>query len=213
MDISDEILNTNCLSEDIDSSAAEVKESTSKAVIKNVLGAKDVHFLTLHELLEQMIARRKEFLKNMLSLQYGGGGTTISYRYEETTEFSYSYTEEESTAYNAAGNVKTADGRDISFNVDMLMTRSFSEQYSVKQTTIKEAFLKDPLVINLKGEPASLKDQTFMFDIDSDGELDNISLLADYCGFLALDRNGDGKINVTDITVLAAAIKGKKKLK
>ena len=57
------------------------------------------------------------------------------------------------------------------------------------------AELMDPLVINLSGQNADVSDETFTFDIDSDGKEDNISLLAKNCGFLALDLNGDGKIN------------------
>ena len=50
-------------------------------------------------------------------------------------------------------------------------------------------------MISLDGGPVGVSDQKFLFDIDCDGKEDNISLLAKGCGFLALDRNGDGKIN------------------
>lgn len=53
----------------------------------------------------------------------------------------------------------------------------------------------DPLVINLDTDVASLSDQTFYFDIDADGELDEISQLGAGSGYLALDKNGDGQIN------------------
>ena len=36
---------------------------------------------------------------------------------------------------------------------------------------------------------------TFQFDIDCDGKMDEISMLREGSGFLALDKNGDGKIN------------------
>ena len=53
----------------------------------------------------------------------------------------------------------------------------------------------DPLVINLDGNIAELSDQTFLFDLDGDGEMDEISELSAKSGFLALDKNGDGTIN------------------
>ena len=53
----------------------------------------------------------------------------------------------------------------------------------------------DPLVINLDDNVDSISDQTFFFDLDSDGTLDEISSLNRGSGFLALDKNGDGEIN------------------
>lgn len=53
----------------------------------------------------------------------------------------------------------------------------------------------DPLVINLDTDVAELFDQKFTFDIDADGEEDEISLLGGGSGYLALDQNGDGIIN------------------
>ena len=44
-------------------------------------------------------------------------------------------------------------------------------------------------VINLDTDIASLSDQTFYFDIDADGELDEISQLGAGSGYLALDKN------------------------
>ena len=53
----------------------------------------------------------------------------------------------------------------------------------------------DPLVINLDTDVAELSDQTFYFDIDGDGEKDEVSQLGKGSGYLALDKNGDGVIN------------------
>ena len=58
-----------------------------------------------------------------------------------------------------------------------------------------EASMCDPLVINLNGNVADLSDQTFLFDLDGDGQEDEINRLAAGSGFLALDKNGDGVIN------------------
>ena len=55
--------------------------------------------------------------------------------------------------------------------------------------------LTDPLVINLDGDAADISDQTFFFDIDGDGQKDQVNRLGPGSGFLALDRNEDGVIN------------------
>ncbi|MBD5542691.1 MAG: hypothetical protein HDR01_00235 [Lachnospiraceae bacterium] len=109
--------------------------------------------------------------------------------YEETYE-----KETENTAFSTMGTVVTADGRQIQFQLDMTMSRSFEAYYEANYT--KEAGTAvDPLVINLEGNVASVSDQKFEFDIDGDGILDTISRLGKGSGYIALDKNGDGKIN------------------
>lgn len=118
----------------------------------------------------------------------------------ETKTFNYStqyyYEERETTKFTTQGTVKCADGREISFNLNMEMSRSFQEYYeeNVSYTNIS-ASMCDPLVINLDGNIAGLSDQTFLFDLDGDGREDKINRLKPGSGFLALDKNGDGMIN------------------
>ncbi|MGN1180046.1 MAG: hypothetical protein ACI4SD_02440 [Suilimivivens sp.] len=106
----------------------------------------------------------------------------------------YYYEETETTSYTTQGTVKCADGREINFNLNLNMSRSFQEYYEENYAVI-EASMCDPLVINLDGNIAELSDQTFYFDIDGDGEKDEISRLSEGSGYLALDKNGDGVIN------------------
>ncbi len=110
------------------------------------------------------------------------------------------YTEEfyqveaEDTFFSTVGTVRTSDGREINFNVNVGMSRQF-EQYYKSNTQMGTFTMCDPLVINLDTDVAELSDQTFYFDIDGDGELDEISELGRGSGYLALDKNGDGVIN------------------
>lgn len=103
-------------------------------------------------------------------------------------------TESEVTKFSTVGTVKTADGREINFNVNVGMSRSF-QQYYEQDLQLMSFTMCDPLVINLDTDVAELSDQTFFFDIDGDGEQDEISQLGKGSGYLALDRNGDGIIN------------------
>ncbi len=107
----------------------------------------------------------------------------------------YYYHEEETTSFSTQGIVKTADGREISINVDVTMSRSFT-QY-VKEELKVQALEKvyDPLVINFAGNTAQLTDQKFFFDIDMDGRTDELARLGSGSGYLALDKNQDGVIN------------------
>ncbi len=105
------------------------------------------------------------------------------------------YTEQENTLFSSVGTVRTADGREICFHVDVTMSRSFTQTY--RQELNLAAFQQtcDPLVINFDTDTARLSDQKFLFDVDADGEVDSISMLGTGSGYLALDKNGDSTIN------------------
>ena len=101
--------------------------------------------------------------------------------------------EQEDTSFSTVGTVRTKDGREINFNVNVNMSRRCEEYYK-EQLNVAEFTLHDPLVINLDTDVAELSDQTFYFDLDADGEEEEISMLKG-SGYLALDKNGDGVIN------------------
>ena len=103
------------------------------------------------------------------------------------------YEEKEETQFSTTGTVKTSDGREIDFSVDLKMSRSFSEYYS--KTVGATSPLFDPLVINMDTGMAEIEDQTFLFDLDGDGTKDNVSGLGQGSGFLAVDQNDNGKID------------------
>ena len=103
-------------------------------------------------------------------------------------------TEAEDTVFSTVGKVRTADGREIDFNVNVGMSRQFQQTFR-EDLELASFTMCDPLVINLDTDAASLSDQTFYFDIDADGELDEVSQLGAGSGYLALDKNEDGVIN------------------
>ncbi len=105
-----------------------------------------------------------------------------------------SYYEQERMSFGAAGIVRTADGREIDFTVQLSMSRTFAQESNIS-IRAGDAQLVDPLVINLNGNAAQLTDTKFAFDLDADGMPDQISFVNSNSGFLALDKNGDGIIN------------------
>lgn len=107
--------------------------------------------------------------------------------------YQHSYHEEEQTSFNAAGIVKTADGKEIDISISLNMSRSFTNHENIE--ILAGDALKDPLVINYAGNAAQLEQTDLQFDIDLDGELDQLNFVAHGSGFLALDRNGDNTIN------------------
>lgn len=105
----------------------------------------------------------------------------------------HSFYEAEETTFQGQGRVETGDGRVIDFALDLSMSRAYYEEERSEMTT--EAVLVDPLVINFDGRAADLTDVRFSFDLDTDGETEEIPWLASGSGFLVLDRNGDGVVN------------------
>lgn len=120
-------------------------------------------------------------------------GTGVNRISLQLTEESYLY-EKEEVAFRTDGVVRTSDGREIDFGVNIQMSREF-EAYYREDVEFARFGLCDPLVINLDVPVAKMEDQTFYFDIDADGEQDEISSLSAGSGYLALDRNEDGIIN------------------
>ena len=120
-----------------------------------------------------------------VSSEYGEGGQSYSFFY---------HSEQETTCFDAKGMVRTTDGREIPFNMNVEMSRSFT-QVAENYIDFGKPRLCDPLVINLNGNVTDVTDQKFLFDLDSDGNNESISMLGSGSGYLALDKNGDGMIN------------------
>lgn len=116
-------------------------------------------------------------------------GFGVEYDYHE------SYSESEQTTFSAAGVIRTEDGKEIKFDLSLSMARSYHEETNVSIRLGDTRQKKDPLVINFGGNAAQLTSQRFKFDLDANGQTEEINFVTGGSGFLALDRNGDGKIN------------------
>lgn len=102
--------------------------------------------------------------------------------------------ESEHTSFAAEGVIRTTDGQQIKFKLSLQMSREFSSESSVSVRQ-GDGVKKDPLVLNFGGNAAQLTDTKFSFDIDSDGQADQISFVDSGSGFLALDKNANGVID------------------
>lgn len=99
--------------------------------------------------------------------------------------------EYEDLSFNTKAIIK-ANGKELSVNLEANLKRSFVQKEKI---TINGQEFKDPLIISLDGNMPQLGNDTFSFDIDSDGTKDQISTLKYGSGFLALDKNENGKID------------------
>src|SRR6185369_7094398 len=72
---------------------------------------------------------------------------------------------------------------------------NMSREFQSSSVITESAQSTDPLVVNFGGAPARISEARVAFDLDGDGHAEQISFVAAGSGFLAVDRNGDGKVN------------------
>jgi len=105
------------------------------------------------------------------------------------------HAETETTAYTATGHVTTSDGQTISFEYGLAMHRDLTQKVVVDIQAGDAVRKVDPLALNLDGGPVALSATRTGFDLNSDGTAEKIALPASGTYFIALDRNGNGKID------------------
>jgi hypothetical protein len=114
----------------------------------------------------------------------------------------YTYKEQESLEFGLSAKV-IADDKEHTINLSLNLTREFITKNKID---IQSAIFTDPLIINVDGQMPEITDERMMFDIDADGELDQISKLASGSYFLSLDKDNSGHIN--DGSELFGALSG-----
>lgn len=127
------------------------------------------------------------------SAALSAGTTSSGTMWQRVTATSGFMSESEHTTFASQGIACTEDGRSLSFQVEVSMSRSFMSSFDTLE--VQNYVMTDPLMINLDTNVGSVTDQKFLFDLDSDGEKEEISFAGQGSGFLALDRNGDGVVN------------------
>ncbi len=182
-------------------------ESEEEVSIQSLLRQIRAFLMDFRHRLSMMIGVNSPYKRNYIDgvssgNSYGGvvldltsGSSANGYNVWNVTNYSKAtYEEEETMAFSTVGKAITADGRTIEFNMEVEMSREFCQSSEVL-TKSTEVVMTDPLVISLDSNPVSVSDQKWKFDIDGDGTKDGISLLSEGAGFLAYDKNQDGKIN------------------
>lgn len=117
-------------------------------------------------------------------------GPSFSLRYELDAERQL----REQVTFQARALVRTRDGREIAVQVAFSLAREEAERLSLRVGMGEEVAAKDPLVLNFAGTSAQLTEGRFAFDLDGDGQTEAMPFLTAGSAFLALDRNGDGRV-------------------
>lgn len=116
------------------------------------------------------------------------GGPAIEYERVERL------VESERSAFQAQGAVQLEDGREIAFDVSLVMERTHASESRVVVST-GPVRTKDPLMLNLDGGAARVVDARFRFDLNADGTADSVPMTDGATVLLAFDRNGNARID------------------
>jgi len=162
--------------------------------------------LVIQKMLEALTGKRVRFYvleklkldagKTDLNKQSGQGGLLLQRGQGWGLEYDLheSCYEREKMSFTAQGIIKTADGREINISVQLSMSREFALRQDIRFRA-GDAVEVDPLVIHFNGPVPELTSRKFSFDLDADGKEDQVSFAGPDSGLLALDLNGDGRIN------------------
>ncbi len=104
-----------------------------------------------------------------------------------------SYYEKEELSFNAGGIVKTADGREINFSLDMMMSREFMYENDFKLSAGGVGTGNE--VVNLDELASQLTNKPFDFEMQDEDDNETDSYLTIGNGVLTLDLNEDGEIS------------------
>lgn len=101
---------------------------------------------------------------------------------------------QESSEYHLSGRLSLHDGKNIEFDITGSMSRSLriEEASGIHTEKLQQ---KDPLILNFAASSAQLTERAFDFDIDADGQKDQVSFATNGSGFLFLDRNNNGALD------------------
>lgn len=115
------------------------------------------------------------------------------YKYERVIE----YTQKESIDFSTKATIQTKD-KNIDLDLNLSYTKDFYEKHE-KRIEFSEVNLIDPLIIQYDKNVTAFdffeRELSFTFDIDANGEEDNLAQLKEGNGFLALDKNSNGIVD------------------
>lgn len=118
-------------------------------------------------------------------VQLGKGGLAYD-RIDETASL-------QAAAFQAQGSFRTEDGREFAFTLESLQVVASYTRSSTSLRAGDAPPATDPLTLDLGGGfgfPGGFQP----FDLDSDGVAEPMRRLAPGAGFLAYDRDGDGRV-------------------
>lgn len=104
------------------------------------------------------------------------------------------YEENQRLIFESVGEVQTEDGRTIDYMMQLDFQHHLRKE-SERETLMNTREWRDPLVISLTGQIPTIGNGSFEFDLNSDGQNEQLKQLGAGMGYIAFDKNDDGEIN------------------
>ncbi len=117
----------------------------------------------------------------------------IRQKWEVSYNMQESLYESEQMNFNSSGIVRTADGREINFSLDLMMSRQYMEVNNINLEASGTGNVN--ILMDFAGPASALTDTNFGFGIEQEESGDSLSYLALGSGILTLDQNNDGQID------------------
>ena len=191
------------VSSKLDARAGNVQKSILDAAINRVAQVKDELLKEIEKLFNSQAKGESSSSLQEMSLSYSEANFSAMSMSGESGSLSIASARTRSINLSLSATLRDRNGSLTKINLELTMQESFISTLRSSRSALdskgtapsEKLKLLDPLVIDYLGNGTELKDKTFKFDLDSDGKPDQISMLKRGSGFLALDKNGDGKIN------------------
>jgi hypothetical protein len=177
-------------SPDVLNSDLDIKSNPKYHLLKLLyrsLTGKEMNHLEAKEFMNKIQGGEQE-----LHLSVSFASQTIAK--QASFQFIESHYEKEKLHVSLSGNLQTADGKKFEIEYDMIMQRSFAESRQLTIGNLPQE-LKDPLIINFNRSSSGLSTEKNQFDIDADGIIDSVATTLNGSGFLAVDKDLNGKID------------------
>ncbi len=102
--------------------------------------------------------------------------------------------ESEHTTVRASASVTTDAGATHEVHLELHMSRQFVQEHLLRVHLTAGGEPVDPLVVTLAPQMASFGDGVMHFDLDLDGQTNQVRMTAGASAYLVDDRDGDGRI-------------------
>ncbi len=168
-------------------------ESDKLGFLKNLLEAITGRKIGLHDMDDIFEKRHREHDDDDHDDDDYVKGTGRKQQWEVSYTMKETLYESEQMNFNSSGIVRTADGREINFSLDLMMSRQYMEEnkISLEASGTGEA----GILVDFAGPASALTDTKFGFGFKPEASGDSLSYLALGSGLLTLDLNNDGKID------------------
>ncbi|WP_052941576.1 hypothetical protein [Chromobacterium subtsugae] len=167
-------------------------QATQSSLLGHLASDKDAVYSLIEAILEKAFGVHFKLLR-LFPLNPDQTQAPAAAQPEVSAQQDIDYQEQQRLNFTASGQITTQDGKQLQFSLNMQMQSSY-QYHSNQLYQSGGAASHDPLMVNLASNAGSLDGASVSFDLQDNGQMASLPF-SSQGGWLALDKNGDGKIN------------------